>query len=128
MESLSSEAKCIASIPWKNVKGLRDIIVHHYFDVDAAQILWIVKNELSPLKEAILFFIDLWSKRWEDRYYRDVSRNWNSPIYLMPLSSVYSAMSVPTMTIFLKLSLIFKSEFNSCWRFSSESNANADWM
>ena len=28
-------------IPWKNVKGLRDIIAHHYFDVDAAQILWI---------------------------------------------------------------------------------------
>ena len=27
------------SIPWKNVKGLRDIIAHHYFDVDAAQIL-----------------------------------------------------------------------------------------
>jgi uncharacterized protein with HEPN domain len=24
------------SIPWKNVKGLRDIIAHHYFDVDAS--------------------------------------------------------------------------------------------
>lgn len=46
------------SIPWKNVKGLRDIIAHHYFDVDAAQILWIVKNEISPLKTAIQFFID----------------------------------------------------------------------
>ena len=44
-------------VPWKNVKGLRDIIAHHYFDVDAAQILWIVRNEISPLKEAILFFI-----------------------------------------------------------------------
>jgi uncharacterized protein with HEPN domain len=46
------------SIPWKNVKGLRDIIAHHYFDVDASQILWIIKNELSPLKEAICFFIE----------------------------------------------------------------------
>ena len=46
------------SIPWKNVKGMRDIIAHHYFDVDAAQILWIVKNEISPLKTAIQFFID----------------------------------------------------------------------
>lgn len=45
------------SIPWKNVKGMRDIIAHHYFDVDAAQILWIVKNEISPLKTAILYFI-----------------------------------------------------------------------
>ena len=46
------------SIPWKNVKGLRDIIAHHYFDVDASQILWIIKNELSPLKQAICFFIE----------------------------------------------------------------------
>ena len=45
------------SIPWKNVKGLRDIIAHHYFDVDASQILWIIKNEISPLKEAIQYFI-----------------------------------------------------------------------
>ena len=46
------------SIPWKNVKGMRDIIAHHYFDVDAGQILWIVKNEIEPLKSAILFFTD----------------------------------------------------------------------
>ena len=46
------------SIPWKNVKGMRDIIAHHYFDVDAGQILWIVKNEIAPLKTAIQFFID----------------------------------------------------------------------
>ena len=45
------------SIPWKNIKGLRDIIAHHYFDVDASQILWIIKNEIAPLKEAIRFFI-----------------------------------------------------------------------
>lgn len=46
------------SIPWKNVKGLRDIIAHHYFDVDASQILWIITNEISPLKKAICFFIE----------------------------------------------------------------------
>ena len=46
------------SIPWKNVKGMRDIIAHHYFDVDAAQILWIVNNEIGPLKTAIQFFIN----------------------------------------------------------------------
>ena len=45
------------SIPWKNIKGMRDIIAHHYFDIDADQILWIVKNEISPLKIAIEFFI-----------------------------------------------------------------------
>ena len=45
------------SIPWKNVKGLRDIIAHHYFDVDADQILWIIQNEIMPLKKAIEHFI-----------------------------------------------------------------------
>ena len=45
------------SIPWKNVKGMRDIIAHHYFDVDAAQIFWIIQNEIKPLKKAIEYFI-----------------------------------------------------------------------
>ena len=44
------------SIPWKNVKGLRDIIAHHYFDVDAAQILWIIKNENIAVKGSYSFF------------------------------------------------------------------------
>ena len=50
------------SIPWKQVKGMRDIISHHYFDVDPAQVLWIVTNELNPLKAAIAHFIDDLSK------------------------------------------------------------------
>lgn len=45
------------SIPWKQVKGLRDIIAHHYFDVDASQIFWILSNELRPLQVAIRHFI-----------------------------------------------------------------------
>lgn len=46
------------SVPWKQVKGMRDIISHHYFDVDPAQVLWIVTNEVDPLKKAIIYFID----------------------------------------------------------------------
>lgn len=46
------------TIPWKQVKGMRDIISHHYFDVDAEQILWIVKNEAAPLNDAITFLIN----------------------------------------------------------------------
>lgn len=46
------------SIPWKQIKGMRDIISHHYFDVDPAQVLWIVKNETTPLKTAIDTFIE----------------------------------------------------------------------
>ena len=45
------------SVPWKQVKGMRDIISHHYFDVDPAQVLWIVTNEIAPLKKAINHFI-----------------------------------------------------------------------
>ena len=40
-------------IDWKHVKGLRDIIAHHYFDIDADQIWWIIEKELHSLKEAI---------------------------------------------------------------------------
>ena len=46
------------SIPWKQVKGMRDIISHHYFDVDPAQVLWIMMNEITPLKNAIKTFIE----------------------------------------------------------------------
>ena len=45
-------------IDWKNVKGLRDIIAHHYFEVDADQIWWIIENELQPLKKAIREMIE----------------------------------------------------------------------
>ena len=45
------------SIPWKKVKGLRDIIAHHYFDIDAEEIWIIIKEELPPLLNAIRFFI-----------------------------------------------------------------------
>jgi uncharacterized protein with HEPN domain len=46
------------SIPWKQVKGMRDIISHHYFDVDPAQVLWIITNGITPLKTAINCFIE----------------------------------------------------------------------
>ena len=45
-------------IDWKNVKGLRDIIDHHYLEVDADQIWWIIENELQPLKMAICEMIE----------------------------------------------------------------------
>lgn len=44
------------SIPWKQVKGLRDIIAHHCFDVDASQIFWILCYELSPIRTGCPLF------------------------------------------------------------------------
>ena len=47
------------TIPWKKIKGIRDVIAHHYFDIDAGQIWWIISYELKPLQNAINNFIEL---------------------------------------------------------------------
>ena len=44
------------SIDWKGVMGVRDIIAHHYFEVDPDAVFNIIKNDLTPLKEAIQHF------------------------------------------------------------------------
>ena len=44
------------SIEWKKVMGARDIMAHHYFEVDADEVFNIVKNDLEPLKKAIDYF------------------------------------------------------------------------
>ena len=46
------------SVEWKKVMGSRDIMAHHYFEVDADEVFSIVKNDLEPLKAAITFFKD----------------------------------------------------------------------
>ena len=66
------------SIPWKQVKGLRDIIAHHYFDIDASQIFWILSYELSQLEQAVRFFITNLSKTecsWKYRFHGEWSRS-----------------------------------------------------
>jgi len=42
-----------SKIDWTGVKGFRDIIAHHYFDIDAEQVFWIISHELKPLSETI---------------------------------------------------------------------------
>ncbi|MBR1932425.1 MAG: DUF86 domain-containing protein [Prevotella sp.] len=44
------------SIEWKKVMGARDIIAHHYFEVDPDAVFSIIKNYLDPLKDAVEFF------------------------------------------------------------------------
>lgn len=36
-------------IEWKKVKAMRDIISHHYFDLDAEAIHQVCKNHIGPL-------------------------------------------------------------------------------
>ena len=40
------------------IMGVRDIIAHHYFEVDPDAVFDIIKNDLEPLKKAIQFFKD----------------------------------------------------------------------
>ncbi|MBI5778622.1 MAG: DUF86 domain-containing protein [Planctomycetes bacterium] len=40
-------------IDWKGAIGFRDIIAHHYFDIDAEQVFWICRHELAPISTAI---------------------------------------------------------------------------
>lgn len=40
-------------IDWKGAKGLRDIISHHYFDIDAEEIYWVCEYHLQPLADTI---------------------------------------------------------------------------
>ena len=42
-----------SEIPWKNVMGVRDFIVHHYFEVDADVIFEICKNDVPVLQSVI---------------------------------------------------------------------------
>jgi uncharacterized protein with HEPN domain len=36
--------------------GIRDIMAHHYFEVDADVVFEVIVKELDPLKKAILYF------------------------------------------------------------------------
>ena len=40
-------------IEWKKVKGMRDIISHHYFDLDAEAIYEVCKNRIDPLAHVL---------------------------------------------------------------------------
>ena len=40
-------------IDWRGAMGMRDIIAHHYFDLDAAVVYDVVKNNLPPMLETV---------------------------------------------------------------------------
>ena len=40
-------------IDWKGVMGMRDIIAHHYFDIDADVIFDVMKNNLPTVRLAV---------------------------------------------------------------------------
>lgn len=40
-------------VDWKGVMGMRDIIAHHYFDIDAGIVFEVIKDQLPVVKSAI---------------------------------------------------------------------------
>ena len=45
-------------VDWKGVMGIRDIIAHHYFDIDESIVFDVVKNKLPDMLETIYKIID----------------------------------------------------------------------
>lgn len=43
---------------WKGVMGMRDIIAHHYFDLDAEIVYDVIKYDLPKLKDVLQQIID----------------------------------------------------------------------
>lgn len=41
------------AVDWKSVKGMRDIISHHYFDLNAEAVFDVCKNDMNTLKETV---------------------------------------------------------------------------
>jgi len=54
------------SIPWKRVMGMRDVIAHHYFDVDAEVVYGVIAKEIEPLKAAIAYFKEHIDNCWTE--------------------------------------------------------------
>lgn len=51
-----TEKKLLSHYPemdWKGVMGMRDIIAHHYFDLDAEIVYDVIKNDLPKLKDIL---------------------------------------------------------------------------
>jgi uncharacterized protein with HEPN domain len=45
-------------IDWKKVKGMRDVISHHYFDIDADAIYKVCTDHIKQLGQVIKIIID----------------------------------------------------------------------
>ena len=45
-------------VDWKGAMGIRDIIAHHYFDIDESIVFDVVKNKLPGMLETIYKMIE----------------------------------------------------------------------
>jgi len=54
-------------IPWRQVAGLRDVLIHDYMDIDLTEVWNVVEHELPTLKQAVNALIDAWTETDEER-------------------------------------------------------------
>ena len=45
-------------VDWKGAKGIRDIISHHYFDLDAEEIYYVCDTKLDTLRKTIEIILE----------------------------------------------------------------------
>ncbi len=45
-------------VDWKGAKGMRDVISHHYFDVDAEEIFYTCSYNMRPLSATLKTIIE----------------------------------------------------------------------
>jgi uncharacterized protein with HEPN domain len=60
-QSLPDQKKALCpDIPWKEISGFRNILVHNYLgDIDPLTIISVIDNHLGPLRNCVQKFLDL---------------------------------------------------------------------
>ncbi|WP_246798706.1 HepT-like ribonuclease domain-containing protein [Deferribacter autotrophicus] len=54
-KKVSEEIKCkYPDVPWKEIAGMRGILIHEYFGIDVEVIKETIKNDLIYLKKQII--------------------------------------------------------------------------
>ena len=58
VKNIPEDKRKLYPLPWREIAGMRDILIHEYFGINT-KIVWdIIKTELPELEKAIVFLIE----------------------------------------------------------------------